>query len=224
MVHIWCILLVITSYSIHYTKLYESTKYKHKYRVIRELSGEPQEKITDWYTVSDVFFNKNVDNLGMELLSKKDGVLHKNVAPAGYSNYIGNERYGQWVERNGSSFWEFYGQYAFMSSMFNLMAYPARYSYWNDYHHGGYYNTGRSYYGPGGSRMYGTKSYANTDVGKKTSWGAKPSSFKQTVRNKVQRSSYDTKSSSRTTRSSSRWGSSSSSSSSSRSRSGGFGK
>lgn len=195
-----------------------STKYMHKYQIITERSGAPEASITDWYTVTDEFFNKNVDNMGMELLSKKDGVLHKNVAPAGYSNYIGNERYGSWQHNNGSSFWQFYGQYAFMSSMFNLMSYPARRSYWNDYR-GGYYGSSRPYYGPNGSRMYGTQSYSKTNAGKKSSWGSKSSTFKSQVRNRVQRSASTTKRN-RISRSSSR----SRSSSSFRSRSGGFGK
>ncbi|MGQ1788360.1 MULTISPECIES: hypothetical protein [unclassified Saccharicrinis] len=206
-----------------------SGKYYHKYNIIVEQPDTVSANETDWKEVSDAFFANNVDNMGMEIASKKDGKVSKVAAPAGYSNYIGNEKYGQWRQRDGSSFWEFYGQYAFMSSMFNLMAYPARRSYYDDYYRGGYYGS-RPYYGPQGSNMYGTKSYTSRS-GKSTTWGAKPSSFKSQVRSQVSRSSSANKSrsyssgsqysgsSSKTTRSSSRY-----SSSSSRSRSGGFGK
>ncbi|WP_143525157.1 hypothetical protein [Labilibacter marinus] len=202
-------------------------KYLHQYNVIVEKPDTVLAKETDWKEVPETFFAQNVDNMGMEIASKKDGKVSKVAAPAGYSNYIGNEKYGQWRQRDGHSFWEFYGRYAFMSSMFNMMAYPVRRSYWNDYHGGGYYGS-RPYYGYQGARTYGTQSYT-TRSGRTTSWGSKPSSFKSQVRSQVSRSSSSSKSksyssgssygSSKKSRSSSRY-----SSSSSRSRSGGFGK
>ncbi len=206
-----------------------SGKYFHKYNVIIEKTDTVLADATDWQEVPDTYFSYNVDNMGMEIASKKDGKVSKVAAPAGYNNYVGNERYGQWRQRDGNSFWEFYGRYAFMSSMFNMMSYPARRSYYNDYHGGGYYGS-RPYYGPSGTNMYGTKSYTARS-GKSTTWGSKPSTFKSQVRSSVARSSSASKSrsyssgskysgsSSKTTRSSSRY-----SSSSSRSRSGGFGK
>lgn len=201
--------------------------YKHQYRIIIEQEDTVTAKETEWHPVSDIVFNQHVNDMGMEIASKKDGVVTKQVAPAGFNNYVGNERYGQWSERNGSSFWEFYGRYALMSSMFNMMAYPARRSYWNDYR-GGYYGTGRSYYGPSGQQTYGTKSYTSSATGKTSKWGSKPSNFKNSVRSSVSRSaatssrsyssskSYGNKTSRSSTRSSTR--------SSYRSRSGGFGK
>jgi hypothetical protein len=204
----------------------EGSTYKHQYRTIIEHPDTVLTNNTNWLKVSDVFFEQHVDDMGMEVASKKDGVLHKEVAPAGYSNYVGNSKYGQWEQRNGSSFWSFYGRYAFMSSMFNMMAYPARRSYWNDYR--GHYGTGRSYYGPSGSKVYGTKSYTSSTAGKNSSWGNKPSSFRSSVRSNVSRSASATKSRrysstnsyGKTSRSSSR----TSRSTPMRSRSGGFGK
>ena len=193
-----------------------STIYKHKYEIIEPKNDTVVSEKTQWYTVSDVFFQANVNNLGMEIAYKKDGKLHKEVAPAGYSNYIGNEKYGQWEQRNGNSFWAFYGQYAFMSSMFHLATYPVRRSYYDDYH-GGYYGPGRSYYG--GQNQYGTRSYTNTPTGKNSTWSSKSASFKSNVRSRVSQSAQRTKAA-RTSRSASR----SSSRSSYRSRSGGFGK
>ena len=204
----------------------KDNKYYHMYNVIVEKPDTVLSSTTDWEVVPDTYFAANVDNLGMEIVSKKDGKLSKTASPAGYNHYIGNEKYGQWRQRDGHSFWEFYGQYAFMSSMFNLMTYPARRSYWNDYSRGGYYGS-RPYYGPSGSAMYGTKTYTTSGTGKSSTWANKPSSFKQNVRSQVQRSStakssrsYSSSSSySQKKRSSNRY-----SSSSSRSRSGGFGK
>ncbi len=202
-----------------------SNGYYHQYNVLIEKADTVLSQETEWEKVSEAFFADNINNMGMEVASKKDGKLSKVASPAGYNHYIGNERYGHWTQRNGSSFWEFYGRYAFMSSMFNLMTYPVRRSYYDDYYGGGYYGR-RSYYGPSGTNMYGTKSYTSTS-GKSTTWGSKPSNFKSQVRSQVSRSSsanrsrsYSSSSSySQKSRSSSRY-----SSSSSRSRSGGFGK
>lgn len=186
-------------------------KYTHQYKIVEEReAGKPEEYVSGWYEVDERFFKQHANDMGMEITSRgADGKLHKGASPPGYNNYVGNQQYGRWESRGGSSFWAFYGQYAFMSSMFNMMAYPARRSHYNDYR-GGYYGTGRSYYGPRnsttGGTAYGTNSAYTKSTGSGSTWGKNNSSFKQRV-------------SSRTSRSGSRYGSSSS-----RSRGGGFGK
>ena len=205
--------------------------YKHQYQILIQKPDTVVEKKTDWKNVDEAFFSQHINDMGMEIASKKDGKLTKQAVPAGYNHYVGNEKYGRWENRGGSSFWAFYGQYAFMSSMFNMMTY--RRSYWDDYNRGGYYGGSRGYYGPrGGSPVYGTKNYTSSTSGKSSTWASKPNTFKDRVRSKVSRSSNQSsrfsstrsKSSStvnkRTSRSSSRY----KSSRSTRSRSGGFGK
>lgn len=195
--------------------------YKHCYNVLIEKPDTVLVKKTDWLNVSPTFFDANKDNMGMEIASKKDGKVSKTASPAGYSNYVGNEKYGRWTQRDGGSFWEFYGRYAFMSSMFRMAMFPVRYSYWNDYNRN-YYHYGRPYYGPtsNGQRMYGTNS-SYSKANKSSRWNTKPSSFKSRVRQKVRRSTLARKRSiySRRSRTSSRY-----SRSSTRSRGGGFGK
>jgi hypothetical protein len=172
-----------------------------------------KEEITDWQPVGEDFFNANLDNMGMEIAAKgTDGKVTKGVSPPGYGAYVGNEKYGQWVQRDGGSFWEFYGKFAMMNAMFNMMAFPVRRSYWNDYR-GGYYGTGRGYYGPRGSdgrNTYGTNSRYNTTTNKSSTWSSNASnnSFKQRVRTSTPQSS----------KSGSRY------SNTARSRSGGYGK
>jgi hypothetical protein len=205
--------------------------YKHQYQILIQKLDTVVEKKTDWKKVDEAFFSQHINDMGMEIASKKDGKVTKQAVPAGYNHYVGNEKYGRWENRGGSSFWAFYGQYAFMSSMFNMMTY--RRSYWDDYNRGGYYGGSRGYYGPsGGSPVYGTKNYTSSTSGKSSTWASKPNTFKDRVRSKVSRSSSQSnrfsssrsKSSSavnkRTSRSSSRY----KSSRSTRSRSGGFGK
>lgn len=183
-------------------------EYSHQYKIIEETAqGIPEERITEWYQVEEKVFEQHVDDMGMELASRgEDGKLHKGASPPGFNNYVGNEKYGHWENRGGNSFWAFYGQYAFMSSMFRMMTYPVRRSYYDDYR-GNYRGTGRSYYGPttGGRSRYGTGSEYNSGR-TNTAWNRNRSSFKQRVSN-------------RTSRSNSRYGGSSS-----RSRGGGFGK
>lgn len=200
-----------------YDQNYEGGKYQHQYQVLIPKTDSTVETVeTPFYQVSDRFFNAHVDHLGMELANKKDGKLNKSVAPAGYSQYVGNKKYGRWVQRDGGSFWEFYGKFAFMSTMFNMFSSPARYSYYDDYRRN-YAPSGRSYRGP--NNYYGTQSYMNSNKGRASTWNSKPSSFRNDVRSRVQRSS-TASSRSKVSRSSNRY----SSKSSSRSRSGGFGK
>ena len=186
-----------------------SDAYYHQYKIIEEITpGEPEERITDWKKVPETVFNMHMNNMGMEIASRgEDGKLSKAATPPGYNNYVGNPKYGTWRQRDGYSFWEFYGQYAFMRSMFGYGGYPVRRSYYDDWR-GNYYGTGRTYYGPtyGGTTYYGTSSSYNRSSRPNSTWNSKPNTFKQRVAN-------------RTSRSSSRY-----SSSSSRSRGGGFGK
>jgi hypothetical protein len=193
-------------------------KYKHKYQTLVPKDDTVLVNTTPWFDVSDIFFEKHVDNMGMEVASKVNGKLNKKASPPGYNHYVGNQRYGRWTQRNGSSFWEFYGQYAFMSSMFGLGHNPIRRSYYDDYRTN-YYGS-RSYYGPrnNGRNYYGTSSRFNSN--RSTSWSSKPADFKSRVRSKVKQSASVSKS--RISRSSSRY--SSSSSSGYRSRGGGSGK
>lgn len=212
----------IILYDMDYSEA--SDKYKHEYNVIVERDDSVYSQNTEWAVVSSAFFKANVDNMGMELASKKDGKINKSVAPAGYSNYIGNQKYGQWQERDGNRFWEFYGKYAFMSSMFRMAMFPVGYSNWNNYHTN-YYGQGRGYYGTSsnGSRMYGTNSNY-TKANNSSTWNNKSSDFKSRVQSKVSRSTasnsrVNRSSTTKRTRSSSRY-----SSSNTRSRGGSFGK
>lgn len=201
----------IILYDMDYNE--SSDSYQHQYQVLKNHSTIQDSIVTEntnWYTVSDDFFLKHQEDMGMEIASKKDGVVKKTVSPAGYSNYIGNEKYGRWEQRDGGSFWSFYGKYMFLSSMFRMTMYPVSYGWYNTYYHD-YYRYNRPYYGYGG-RTYGTSSAYNKS--RSSRWNSKPSSFRQKVRNRVKSST------SRRSRTSTRYRRGSSY----RSRGGGFGK
>ena len=101
--------------------------YFHRYLVV--LPEESSQ--TQWFEVPKNYYNKNIDFMGMALVTKKDGIIDNVVAPPGYS-MVGDERYGRWREDNsGNSFWEFYGKYALISSLFGGWYSPI---HRNDYH------------------------------------------------------------------------------------------
>lgn len=188
-------------------------EYQHQYRILKETKkgAEPEEEITDWITVSESFFNQHINDMGMEIAAKdQEGEVTKTVSPPGYNNYVGNPQYGFWQQgAGGNSFWAFYGQYAFLSSLLNLASFPVRRSYYDDFTN--YRRSGRPYYGPvisGGSRAYGTGSAYTSASKPNTVWRQSTSS--RQFRNATQR----------TSRSGSRYGSGGSF----RSRGGGFGK
>ncbi|GAA4822272.1 hypothetical protein GCM10023331_03280 [Algivirga pacifica] len=226
--------------------LFSSDHYKHRYKVItmEKAAGDtiatPKEHLTDWYDVPRAYFDNHVNDMGMELATMTDGKLSKQVGPAGYSQFVGNPQYGQWkTGSNGSSFWEFYGKYAMMRSLFAWTFYqPVYRSYYNDYSR--YRSTGRPYYGTTSTsapRKYGTFSPAAKEGPKNerstssstarrgsrtfTSKMANNNSYRRSVTSSAGRSAYgpagsrSSSSRSRTSSSSGRYGSSS------RSRSGG---
>ena len=186
--------------------------YQHKYKIIKELPDTVVMSYTDWKTVSPEFFNANIDNLGMSLVTKTGNKISKQASPEGYEHYVGNPKYGQWQQgANGSSFWEFYGKYAFISSMINMFS-PIGYSPWNNYYSN--YRYSRPYYGSGSNR-YGTRHYKSNN----SQWNRQSNSFKDRVRSKVSRSASRARASRRrVSRSQNRYGRSL------RSRSRGFGK
>lgn len=167
--------------------------FHHQYRVIEDDGeGNIDEWTSGWFEVSKNDFNKHINDMGMEIAARDStGTLTKAAAPPGYHNYVGNPKYGRWeTNSSGGSFWAFYGQYAFMSSMFNMMTYPARRSYYNDWR-GGYYGTGRGYYGPsaGGRSYYGTNSAHGRSANPRSNWSRNRSSFKDRVASRTTRSS-----------------------------------
>jgi len=182
-------------------------KYKHRYKVIKEKEdGTPYEELTEWYEVDENTFGYYENDMGMEIASKQDGKVTKETSPPGYSRYVGNEKYGTWrTNSNGTSFWEFYGQYAFMRSMIGLVGGPVYRTGYYDYYNN--YRGSRPYYGPvtNGRYKYGTLSnisrQQNPDFHRRASTN---NALKNRVNNSIARSSGG-----RTSRSTSRYSSSS---------------
>lgn len=129
-------------------------KYWHKYKIIEN----GVERTTDWEEVTQSTYAAHQDHLGMAIYSKPEGKLSDEATtvatPPGYA-YVGNPRYGQWEQRNGQSFWVFYGQYALMR---DLLWGAGRYSPIGRDTYGSYRDTvrsGKSWYGS--QNQYGTQ-------------------------------------------------------------------
>lgn len=221
----------------------EDVKFMHKLQLVRVRvsgadaggAGEALPLQESWQPVSGTEYEAQKENLGLALEVKAAGKYDSEAEratpqPPGYA-YIaapeqGSNQYGHWVnDRRGGSFWEFYGQYMFMRSLF----WGPRYSpiYMNDYR--GYrrsYDSGRTYYG---STSGGGKKYGSSSAGTRTRYsssryvatdGYKNSRYVQSG-GKYKGSRYETKATrSRSSSSSSSTRRSSSSRSTSRSRGG----
>lgn len=172
-------------------KTFGDDVFKHQYKIITEKNNVPTEQTTGWYNVSKGFFLQNENNMGMEITSKNDGVLSKVAAPPGFNRYVGNGQYGQWsTDNSGNSFWAFYGQYAFMSSMFGLASNMMYRNSYNDYRNN--YMGRQPYYGQttNGRAAFGTYSAhgasTNPNFAKRV---GSASAFKEKVNSRTARSS-----------------------------------
>ncbi|MFK7933251.1 MAG: DUF4178 domain-containing protein [Saprospiraceae bacterium] len=188
---------------------YENFQFKHKYQILIPTADSVEVTTTDWQSVSGTFFKQHRDHLGMEVATKKDGIVSYLVAPPGYSEYVGNEEYGEWEsdsnEQNTSTRrWRFYPRFIYLGSHFNNGYQRANYSNWSQYNTVGRNRT--NYLGT--NYRYGTNTLLSTNRGRSSRWAQTLPMISKRLEEEKQ-----------TSRSSSRY-----SNRSSRSRSSGFGK
>ncbi|MCP3943597.1 MAG: hypothetical protein GY710_19260 [Desulfobacteraceae bacterium] len=137
----------------------ENTKelYYHKY--LKEKDGKTSE--TDWVQVNPSFYQQNLEFLGMAILSKPYGVFEQDrlaqATPPGLA-YVGNSKYGEWKkDASGTSFWSWYGRYAFFSNLFFFPPSYFHYGSWNSWQNN--YRYKKPYFGKtqNGNQKYGTR-------------------------------------------------------------------
>ncbi|MDP6042397.1 MAG: hypothetical protein QGG64_27855 [Candidatus Latescibacteria bacterium] len=184
------------------------TKYYHRYLITQ---GEKQVQ-TEWMEVSESVFRKYEPYLGMALVAKSSEGVNNTPHPPGY-HYVGNEQYGRWTNRGGTSFWEFYGQYAMMRSLLGWGGgVGLSRSNYDDYR--SYRQDRRPYYGR--NKEYGTqgtitqKQKPSTFQRRKQAVAQKKQSFTQKLRSRTSSSRSGFGSSRSTSRSRSSFGSRSS--------------
>ncbi len=133
-------------------------QYYHKYNVT--IKDDIQH--TGFVRVSEPYYKKNENYLGMALLSKTADGYIKTPSPPGYQ-YVGDEKYGEWKQdSSGNSFWSFYGKYMFMSHMFGMVSRPVYRSDYGSYTN--YRKSNRPYYGS--NNQYGTNGTATKQTHK----------------------------------------------------------
>ncbi len=132
--------------------------FKHKYTIVKDKNGTPVKEDTDFMEVTPEFFADKIEDLGMEIATMDNGTLHMTSSPAGYTRYVGDERYGKWqVGENGEKVWVFNQQYNYIPGFYG-MYWPIFFMDFDSYKRKHKYKS--SYYGTGAglTRMYGTNS------------------------------------------------------------------
>lgn len=151
----------------------ESSRLNYFHKYLKEENGETSE--TGWEAVNASFYEQNLENLGMAILSKPYGEFEPDSQPAppGMA-YVGNPKYGEWKEdQRGNSFWSWYGRYAFFSHLFFFPPHYYSYGSWNrwnrDYRYKkpyyGQTQTGYTF-GSRGTRMKQSPRYQNSTFSK----------------------------------------------------------
>lgn len=173
-------------------------EYFHKYKLIsvQEITGQEdvqfKEATTEWFQVSPEQYQQYENALGMVIASKDAEGNETNIAqPPGYQ-YVGNERYGRWrTQSDGSRFWEFYGKYALMSSVFNMVSGPIYYRDYSGYRD--HYRRRAPYYGSnkqwGTQGTYAKKTHPTFFKRQQQRASASKNRFSNKVKNRTSRSS-----------------------------------
>jgi hypothetical protein len=144
----------------------------HKYTIIED----QKKRLTDWVEVDEDDFEENIDNLGMEIVSKPYGYFEEEkleeASPAGMSA-VGDPKHGEWRnDSTGQSFWYYYGIYSFLNGgSRDTVIYRDGYNDWNRNYRGreGYYGQNRDgtqRYGTGGSHVRTSPRYSGTTYAK----------------------------------------------------------
>jgi hypothetical protein len=151
--------------------------YYHKYA---HVAGKTVTEGT-WEEVDEADYGEHVNDFGMAIETKPLGKFTDEVieepTPVGIE-MVGNTHYGAWREdHSGNSFWEFYGQYAFMNALlggndhyYSRDEYNA-YRTWRrdkDRESSGWYGTSGTVptYGSSGSHTQSTTSYKGSPFAK----------------------------------------------------------
>lgn len=139
--------------------------FQHEYLYVRTDRQGNVTRDEKWEDVNERTFEQHQKHLGMAIAQKPRGNFDNEVVttaqPPGYA-YVAqpgeNNQYGHWrTDSSGNSFWEFYGQYAFMRDIFWGSSYQPIYA--NDYRsYRDSYSNNRPYYGTSnGQARYGTQ-------------------------------------------------------------------
>ncbi len=93
--------------------------YYHKYEVVFEREDSIQTEITLWKAVSSQFFKAHTREMGLEIATKTDGIIEVQSVPPGFSLFIGNPKYGAWLDDGyNRREWIFSDKYDYAKELF----------------------------------------------------------------------------------------------------------
>lgn len=90
-------LLTVILFDMEKSGFLFSKKYRHQYRIVSMLGDSVVAKQSQWYDVPSTYFAQHESDLGLELAAiDSAGKTYRVVTPPGYTNYIGNAKFGVW--------------------------------------------------------------------------------------------------------------------------------
>lgn len=90
---------------------YKSSQHYHKYEYVADTSDLIVSSETAWYEVTPTFFRQHVDHLGLQMVHKNGGTKSYGASPPGFSQFVGNEKYGRWADNYGEDEWTYNADY-----------------------------------------------------------------------------------------------------------------
>lgn len=148
----------------------EDTREAFFHRYLITENGRSTE--TDWVPVDASLFAGNLENLGMDILTKPEGIYEEDAllvpVPPGFA-YVNNRRCGRWVNRPEGRVWEWNDRCGGYRGYYGRW-YPSvwiLYSDWDRWNRGMKGKT--PYYGPG--NVFGTYGSGGSSTFRGTNWG-----------------------------------------------------
>lgn len=90
---------------------YKTSQHYHKYEYVTDTTGVIVNSETGWYEVTPTFFKQHANHLGLQMVHKNGGTKSFGAAPPGFSQFVGNENYGRWVDNYGAEEWKYNAEY-----------------------------------------------------------------------------------------------------------------
>jgi hypothetical protein len=142
---------------------YKNSQHYHKYEYVTDTSDVIVSSETGWYEVTPTFFKQHVNHLGLQLLHKNGGTKSFGVDPPGFSQFVGNEKYGSWKDNYGEYEWHYSPEYENLNAILtDGFAVPIKKNYEN-------------WKNPSGTNKlpsdYNTAFYMISDRGARSNWG-----------------------------------------------------
>jgi len=150
---------------------YRNSQHYHKYEYVTDTSDVIVHSETGWYDVTPTFFKQHVNHLGLELVHKNGGTKLFGATPPGFSQFVGDEKYGSWVDNYGQKEWIYHPEYNELNGVLTdgfVAPVEDEYNKWR-------LKTSSNY----SSASYNTQFYLISERGARSNWGQMTTSQRQ---------------------------------------------